>query len=72
MDNMQMKYKNGFSSDMSCKDCQNTLGFAPELALGMAYVPDQEWTHLYDTDCALRHGTIFKQLDKPFLGWRCQ
>lgn len=51
--------------------CRNTLGYAPQLSLAMAYVPDQEWTEIYDAPAALERGTIFKQLDKPFFGRRC-
>lgn len=72
MDNFQMKYKHECPLENSCTGCRNTLGYAPELSLAMAYVPDQEWTDIYDIECGLKHGTIFKQLDKPFLGRRCQ
>ena len=39
-----------------------------ELLLAMAYVPMQRWQNLYDTDLAMERGTIFAELDKPFLG----
>lgn len=42
-----------------------------EYVLGMAYVPWQQWRDLYEPDCALRIGTIFKELDKPFIMGRC-
>lgn len=38
------------------------------LSLAMAYVPIQQWGDLYDIDVGLQRGTIFAQLDKPFLG----
>ena len=38
--------------------------------LGMAYVPMQKFKDIYDLDVALARGTIFAQLDKPFLGRR--
>lgn len=41
---------------------------APKLALAMAYVPPQEWEDLYDADIGFARGTIFQQLDKPFIG----
>ena len=53
------------------KGCENTLGYAPYLSLAMAYVPDQEWTEIYEMPMGLERGTIFKQLDKPFVGRRC-
>lgn len=37
----------------------------------MAYVPWQQWGELYDTDCALVQGTIFKDLNYIFCGVRC-
>ncbi|MCI8441709.1 MAG: spore coat associated protein CotJA [Provencibacterium sp.] len=36
--------------------------------LAIAYVPFQRWGMLYDEKTALQRGTIFKQLDKPFIG----
>ena len=35
---------------------------------GMAYVPWQQFTKTYDPNRALRAGTIFPELDKPFTG----
>lgn len=34
----------------------------------MAYVPWQTFTRAYDPQKALKIGTIFPELDKPFLG----
>ena len=36
----------------------------------MAYVPDQEYTTTYDLSYALKVGTLFPQLCKPFCGKR--
>lgn len=38
------------------------------MALAMAYVPWQSWRKVYDVCKALQIGTIFGELDKPFLG----
>ena len=38
-----------------------------EFALAMAYVPWQYFTSVYEPDKALEIGTIFPELDKPFL-----
>ena len=38
------------------------------LPLAMAYVPWQQFTRTYDPNRALRAGTIFPELDKPFTG----
>ena len=40
------------------------------LPLAMAYVPMQKWQDIYSTDAAFERGTIFSQLDKPFLARR--
>lgn len=40
--------------------------------VAMAYVPWQRLTNIYeDLDEALLNGTIFPELNKPFLGRRC-
>ena len=39
-----------------------------DAVLAMAYVPMQEYGLLYDQDDALEAGTLFPDLDKPFLG----
>lgn len=39
-----------------------------ELPLTMAYVPMQRFTQVYDMEKGLCAGTIFPDLDKPFLG----
>ncbi len=39
-----------------------------EFPLAMAYVPMQKWRNAYDPDTALIRGTMFRELDKPYLG----
>ena len=46
---------------------RNTWGLRDH-PVGMVYAPLQEFRHLYDRDTALRQGTIFRELDLPFLG----
>ena len=36
--------------------------------LASVYAPLQEWRELYDEERALAQGTLFAELDKPFLG----
>lgn len=38
------------------------------MVVGMAYVPMQSWTDVYDPKEALSRGTQFSDLDKPFFG----
>lgn len=40
--------------------------------LSMVYAPLQEWRSLYDLDTALIRGTLFSELDLPFLGGGCK
>ena len=49
--------------------CPDTRDFFPEdIPLAMAYVRWQRWQDLYEPCKALQCGTIFRELDKPFLG----
>ena len=41
-----------------------------KMAPGMSYVPWQKWEDIYCMEKALERGTIFEQLDKPFMGGR--
>ncbi len=41
---------------------------AENSALAMAYVPMQHFKSVYEPDEALQNGTIFPELNKPFLG----
>jgi hypothetical protein len=36
--------------------------------IGMSYVPWQNWNKIYRSDIAIERGTIFQELDLPFLG----
>lgn len=51
----------------SCPQENNCAG-EMDFALAMAYVPWQHYKETYDPDKALEVGTIFPELDKPFLG----
>ena len=48
------------------KDCC----FKREWPIGMTYVPIQEWKNIYQPDEGFHKGTIFAELDLPFLGRR--
>lgn len=45
-----------------------TKQFACNQELAMAYVPWQQFGNLYEPDQALRNGTVFQDLNKPFHG----
>lgn len=38
------------------------------LSLAMAFVPSQRWQNIYEPTAALARGTIFADIDKPFIG----
>ncbi len=61
----------GKNPDKDCgvKACPMPVGaFPADTPLAMAYVPYQVWETPYEQDVALQRGTIFKSLDKPFIG----
>ncbi|MDE6313189.1 MAG: spore coat associated protein CotJA [Lachnospiraceae bacterium] len=49
---------------------QKREGFPDHFPVGMTYVPWQTWNQIYDFDKALQQGTLFPELDKPFIGRR--
>ena len=57
-------------------DCRRTVDGCPDthdhfpshMPVAMAYVPWQKWKDIYEPCKALESGTIFAELDKPFLG----
>ena len=50
-----------------CRD-DSTYDELSGLAIAMAYVPWEKWRNICEPDRALRRGTIFEDLDKPFRG----
>lgn len=57
--------------------CRNTFGSgyprvetAKDMVVAMAYVPWQYFGTVYEPDKALRVGTIFPELNKPYVGCR--
>ena len=38
------------------------------MPLAMAYVPWQKWQNIYNRQAALKNGTLFEELNKPFKG----
>ncbi len=56
-----------FDSDENQTGCCSELTNQP-ISLAMVYAPSQKWEDLYETGLGLERGTIFAQLDKPFIG----
>lgn len=48
----------------------HTMDSFGQFPIAMAYVPWQRFAQTYDLCKALRAGTIFPELDKPFCGKR--
>ena len=59
------------TENKNCEECKVTPNTALDnLPLTMVWVPMQEYKSLYECDTALVRGTLFQQLDKPFLRGR--
>lgn len=54
------------SMETSCRE--NTMENVSGKSVAMAYVPWQYFQNVYEPEKALEVGTIFPELDKPFLG----
>lgn len=62
------KCKDTYESHCHKHDAMEQLGC--KFPTVMAYVPWQQWGDLYDPDCALKEGTLFKELNLIFCGVR--
>ena len=63
------------SGNSNCSCPENISTGSADYVLAMAYVPWQQFSTVYEPDRALSAGTIFPELDKPFLaakGGRCR
>ncbi|MCL2578787.1 MAG: spore coat associated protein CotJA [Oscillospiraceae bacterium] len=47
---------------------QESEGCGYCVTLGMAYIPMQVWGNLYTPEDGFARGTIFEELDLPFVG----
>ena len=52
----------------SCEGCRRTNDELKGMPLAMGYVPWQNYSCTYEPAEAMHAGTIFPELDKPFLG----
>lgn len=48
--------------------CNIGTEYVDHMTPAMAYVPWQKWEDIMNMEEALCHGTIFAQLDKPYIG----
>jgi hypothetical protein len=57
------------STVVAGKGCTpNPTPFPQSTPVAMAYIPFQQFGNLYPPEKGLERGTIFPELDKPFLG----
>ncbi|MGL5434956.1 MAG: spore coat associated protein CotJA [Lachnospiraceae bacterium] len=50
----------------------NMLDNNTSMPVGMAYVPWQQWNQTYPIEQAMTRGTLFPELDYPFVMGRCR
>jgi hypothetical protein len=51
-----------------CAGCDRGTEHVDHMMPGMTFVPWQKWEDIYPVEEGLENGTIFKQLNKPFIG----
>lgn len=66
--NMRTGSCSGTQGAVTCCNDNSKYDEHSGMPLAMAYVPWQKWRSIYEADKGFRRGTIFEQLDKPFLG----
>ncbi len=64
---MMRGYRMPQTADCGCSYQGEQPPGREEYVLAMAYVPWQYFTNVYEPEQALEVGTIFPELDKPFL-----
>ena len=59
-------------NEEKCVEMKQTTPLPAVTVEAMAYVPYQQYKTIYSAEKGLENGTIFPELDKPFLGtkWR--
>ena len=63
-----IKKKEVFPMEKPVEKPDSPCACLDDLPLAMAYVPMQKWRNLYPPATALDRGTIFAELDLPFIG----
>ena len=53
---------------MDIMDMSVRTSLPKDMPVGMAYVPFQQWDTPYEGAVGYSRGTIFKELDLPFIG----
>lgn len=69
MDNYKSElYLSEVDPNVSCLGMKSRGKSIDDLPLAIAYVPIQKWNKTYNPEVGLTRGTIFPELDLPFLG----
>ncbi len=69
-DNCDMPSKNCIPEKTCVMESPCFMGKNTEWPIGMTYLPMQKWRDIYPLDEGFHRGTIFKELDLPFIGRR--
>lgn len=73
MRGVPMPYGRRTATDGVCDDTDNTIvpHNCDDMVLAMAYVPAQQWNTLFEMEEGFARGTVFPELEKPFMGGGC-
>ena len=63
-----INYNTKVAEAQKCRCPQMRPTFPQQISLAMAYVPFQKWDHIYTPQAGFERGTVFADLDKPFMG----
>ena len=67
-DSLLRRMSCGYTEDVCSLHNEKYSWGLKDYPLAMVYAPLQDFCELYDLDEALKAGTLFKQLDLPFMG----
>lgn len=66
------RYSQNYYQQRTSSNMNNNYGssgnYQEKMPIGMCYVPWQVWGNIYEPHKALICGTVFEDLNKPFLG----
>ena len=66
----QLYAQNAYMQQPVSTPCYDRGDPLENMTIAMAYVPWQQWRQIYEPAKGFHRGTIFKELDKPFVGKR--
>lgn len=73
MRGVPMPYGRRTANDGVYVDTDNTVGShtCNDMVLAMAYIPVQRFNTLFEIEEGFARGTVFPELEKPFMGGGC-